>query len=69
VTADRETLPSAEQQGSELAERPGVAGQLRPAEVSPEVRDELERLLGLVASLRELPLEGVEPAFDAPRWE
>jgi hypothetical protein len=33
------------------------------------VRDDFARMLVLAESLRELPLEGVEPAFRAPRWE
>jgi hypothetical protein len=60
--------PSAEQEAS----GPGLSApgeQRSPEGTRPEVRDDFARMLVLAESLRELPLEGVEPAFRAPRWE
>jgi hypothetical protein len=59
--------PGAEQEAS----GPGLSAQgeqLSREGTSPEVRDDLARTLVLAESLRELPLDGVEPAFRPPRW-
>jgi hypothetical protein len=45
------------------------AGVVPPQDDLALLREELEPLLAMAASLEELPLDGVPPAFGAPRWE
>jgi hypothetical protein len=40
-----------------------------PDRMEEEVREELAALLAQAARLRELPLEGVEPAPPIPHWQ
>jgi hypothetical protein len=69
LNAEPDIPPPGERDRPRLTEPARDAGRLSPEADRPELRDALELLLGFAASLQELPLDCVEPAFAPPRWE